>query len=152
MLKFCRTKYVGFEPESDKVLKIYGSLDDTIYSMQIEMKIQLPELIIRSLVGKMRRVTTPYCEEAKEFLKNAVGLKIEPGFQSQVKRLVGRPGCRHFGNLINECCESIIPALICMKYKEKKENDPKASIHNVFEELEELYPQIKTFCSTFSTF
>ena len=152
MLKFCRTKYVGFEPDSDKGLKIYGTLDDTIYSMQIEMKIQLPDLIISSLVGKMRRVTTPYCEEAKEFLKNAVGLKIEPGFQSQVKRLVGRPGCRHFGNLINECCESVVPALVCIKYKEKKEDNPKASIQEAFEEVREKYPQIREFCTVFSNF
>ena len=151
MLKFSRIKYVGFEPESNEVLKIYGTLDDTLYSMQIEMKIQLSDLIISSLVGKMRRFTTPYCEEAKDFLKNAVGLKIEPGFQSQVKRLVGRPGCRHFGNLINECCESVIPALICMKYKEKKDDNPKVSIHEAFEEVRKKYPQIKEFCTTFSS-
>ncbi|HUY00834.1 MAG TPA: DUF2889 domain-containing protein [Candidatus Deferrimicrobium sp.] len=152
MLKFCRTKFVGFELESEEFLKIYGTLDDTIYSMQIEMKIKLPELVIDSLTGTMRRITTPFCKEAINLLKNAIGLKIEPGFQSQVRRLVGRPGCRHFGNLINECLESIIPGIVCIKYKQLKENDSKASVQDAFEMVKASYPQIVTFCESFSTF
>jgi hypothetical protein len=152
MLKFCRTKYVGFEPESEEILKIYGTLDDTIYSMQIEMKIKLPELVIDSLTGIMRRITTPFCKEAINFLKNAVGLKIEPGFQSQVRRLVGRPGCRHFGNLINECLESIISGILCMKYKQLKENNPKVSVQDAFKMVKATYPQIATFCESLSAY
>jgi len=151
MLKFCRTKFVGFERESDDILKIYGTLDDTLYSMQIEIKLQLPELVIQSLTGKMRRFTTPFCEEATNFLTKGAGLKIEPGFQSKVKRLIGRPGCRHFANLINECCESIIPALICMKYKELHEENPEISIAEVIKEVKETYPQIASFCPTYSS-
>jgi hypothetical protein len=152
MLQFCRTKFVGFEQESPEVLKIFGTLDDTLYAMQIELKIKLPELIITTITGKMRRFTTPFCEEAQNFLKNAEGLKIEPGFQSQVRRMIGRPGCQHFGNLINECCESIIPALLCMKYKELKEKDPNIEVKAVFHQLKAIYPQMGNFCATFLHF
>jgi hypothetical protein len=141
---------VGFEQESEEILKIFGTLDDTLYAMQIEMKLQLPELVITSITGKMRRFTTPFCEEAQNFLKNAEGLKIEPGFQSQVKKLIGRPGCQHLGNLINECCESIIPALLYMKYKELKEKDPNVLMSEVFGQLKATYPQMESFCTTFS--
>jgi hypothetical protein len=152
MLQFCRTKFVGFEQESAELLKIYGTLDDTLYAMEIELTVKLPELVIIKITGKMRRYTTPFCEEAQNFLRNAEGLKIEPGFQSQVKKVVGRPGCQHLGNLINECCESIIPALLCMKYKELKEKNPNILMSEVFQQLKVIYPQMESFCATFSHF
>ncbi len=150
MLQFCRTKFVGFEWESDDCLKIYGTLDDNLYSMQIDIRIKLPELIIDSITGIMRRFTTPFCEASVDFLEKGKGITIEPGFQSKVKRLIGRPGCRHFGNLINECCEAIIPGLIGMKWKEKREDNPAIAINAVLDELVERYPQIGTFCPVFS--
>ena len=150
MLKFCRTKFVGYEFESETILKVFGTLDDTLYSMQVELRIELPELVVRSIRGNMRRFTTPFCEDATDFLKNAEGIKIEPGFQSIVKRLVGRPGCRHFGNLINECLESLFPALVCMRYKDEKENNPEVTMKEVLEQLKAEYPQINTYCTTFS--
>ena len=150
MLQFCRTKFVGFEWESNELLKIYGTLDDNLYSMQIDIRIKLPELIIDSITGIMRRFTTPFCETSVDFLEKGKGITIEPGFQSRVKRLIGRPGCRHFGNLINECCEAIIPGLIGMKWKEKREENPDITINDVLDELIERYPQIGTFCPVFS--
>ncbi|NHI91469.1 MAG: DUF2889 domain-containing protein [Candidatus Lokiarchaeota archaeon] len=147
MLKFCRTKFVGYEKQDNgTILKIFGTLDDTIYSMQVELQVKLPELEIISIEGRMRRVTTPFCEEAQEFLQNAVGLKVEPGFQSKVKRLIGRPGCRHYGNLLNECLESIIPGLISIKYKESLFSNPKITFETVINELITEYPQIEQFC------
>ena len=147
MLKFCRTKFVGYEKqEEDSVLKVFGTLDDTIYSMQVELQIKLPELEIISIQGKMRRVTTPFCKESQDFLKKAVGLKVVKGFQSNVKRLIGRPGCRHYGNIINECLESVIPCLISIKYKELSFSNPKITSNEVINELLIQFPQIKEFC------
>ncbi len=146
MLKFCRTKFVGYE-KNGNFLRIYGTLDDTIYSLQVDINVKLPELEIDSITGKMRRVTTPFCNDAQQFLQEAIGLKVESGFQSKVKRLIGRPGCRHYGNLINECLESIIPGLISIKYKQLKDNDQRITITNVIEELQNEFPQIKDFCT-----
>ena len=144
MLKFCRTKFVGYE-KKDNNLRIYGTLDDTIYSMQIDINVKLPELEVDFISGKMRRVTTPFCNEAQQFLQQAIGLKVEPGFQSKVKRLIGRPGCRHYGNLINECLESIIPGLVTIKYKEMLDINSDITIIDAIEELMQVYPQIKDF-------
>ncbi|MHA1785508.1 MAG: DUF2889 domain-containing protein [Candidatus Helarchaeota archaeon] len=147
MLKFCRTKFVGYEKNEDNtILKIFGTLDDTIYSMKVDLIVKLPELEITSISGEMRRVTTPFCNEAKDFLENAIGLKVESGFQSKIKRLIARPGCRHFGNLINECCESIVPGLISIKWKELRSSNPNVTIDEVTDELIKEFPQIESFC------
>ena len=148
LTNFCRTKFVGYEKEGD-VLRVYGTLDDNMYSMQVDLDIKLPELVIDYITGKMRRVTTPFCHEAQDFLQQAVGLKIEPGFQSKVKRLIGRPGCRHYGNLVNECLESIIPSLISIKYKELHDSNSKITVLDAIEELINDYPQVKEFCVGF---
>ncbi|MHA1131385.1 MAG: DUF2889 domain-containing protein [Candidatus Helarchaeota archaeon] len=150
MLQFCRTKFVGFEWISEDYLKIYGTLDDNLYSMQVDIKLKIPELIIESISGKMRRFTTPFCEDAINFLEKGKGIKIGSGFQSQVKRLIGRPGCRHFGNLINECCEAIIPGLVGMKLKEKREKNHLITLTEVLKELLEKYPQLGSYCSVLS--
>ena len=147
MLKFCRTKFVGYEKQEEgDILKIFGTLDDTIYSMQVDLEVKIPDLEIISIQGRMRRVTTPFCNEAQEFLHQAIGLKVERGFQSKVKRLIGRPGCRHYGNIINECLESIIPSLISIKYKESLFSNPKITFNEVIGDLITQYPQIKEFC------
>ena len=138
---------MGYEKQEDEdYLKVFGNLDDTIYSMQVELKVRLPELEIISIEGKMRRVTTPFCNEAQEFLKKSIGLKVEHGFQSKVKLLIGRPGCRHYGNIINECLESIIPCLISIKYKELSFSNPEITFDEVIKELLIQYPQIKEYC------
>ncbi|MHA1144174.1 MAG: DUF2889 domain-containing protein [Candidatus Helarchaeota archaeon] len=150
MLKFCRTKFVGYEKVDDETFKVFGTLDDTIYSMKVDLIIKLPNLEISAIQGEMRRFTTPFCEEGKAFLKKAIGLKIEPGFQSKVKRLIARPGCRHFGNLINECCEAIIPALLTQTYRDRKFDDPSITFDTIIQDLSEKYPAIKNYCSGFS--
>lgn len=150
-LQFCRTKFVGYEWGSAKELKIYGTLEDTLYSMRVDIRVKLPELQITSLTGQMRRFTTPFCEASVKFLEKGAGLKLEQGFESQVKRLIARPGCRHFGNLIIECCDSILPALLCMKHKELQEEDPTVSLHAAFEEIQTRYPQLAQFCPIFAT-
>jgi len=150
ILRFCRTKFVGYEWETSNILKIYGTLDDTLYSMQVEMKIKLPDLLIISLDGKMRRFTTPFCEESVKFLEKGIGLKVTEGFQHEIKRLIARPGCRHFGNLIVECLDSILPALFCMEYKQLRETDPSIPMSTVFKKIYTSYPQLASFCPQFS--
>jgi len=105
MLKFMRNKVVGIERRGEDTLWAYGVLDDDIYGVELEVSISLPDLVIRSIEGRFKRWTTPECPKAVPVLQQAVGFcALEEGFSQKVQKNIGRKGCRHFANLLVECC------------------------------------------------
>ncbi|MHA1790554.1 MAG: hypothetical protein ACTSXT_15175, partial [Candidatus Helarchaeota archaeon] len=92
----------------------------------------------------------PLCPPAVELLKKAEGLKIEQGVTSKIKREISRPGCRHFGNLLNECINSIVPAILTSEWREMKDNNIELSREEFIRKVTQKYPQIKNFCSILS--
>jgi predicted metal-dependent phosphoesterase TrpH len=105
MLKFMRNKTVGIERRDKDTLWAYGVLDDDIYGVELEVSIGLSDMVIRSIEGRFKRWTTPECPKAIPVLQHAVGFcALEEGFSQKVQKNIGRKGCRHFANLLVECC------------------------------------------------
>jgi predicted metal-dependent phosphoesterase TrpH len=105
MLKFMRNKVVGIERRDEDTLWAYGVLDDDIYGVELEVSIGLSDMVIRSIEGRFKRWTTPECPKAIPVLQQAVGFcALEQGFSQKVQKNIGRKGCRHFANLLVECC------------------------------------------------
>jgi predicted metal-dependent phosphoesterase TrpH len=105
MLKFMRNKTVGIERRDKETLWAYGVLDDDIYGVELEVSIGLSDMVIRSIEGRFKRWTTPECPKAIPVLQQAVGFcALEEGFSQKVQKNIGRKGCRHFANLLVECC------------------------------------------------
>jgi len=119
MLKYMRKKAVSVDLD-DGFLKVRGILDDDIYSLEIELSLDLRELKIRDLKGRWNRQTTNECSRALMFLNEAIGLGIrDAGFPRQVHKVVGRRACRHFANLLLECCEAASEAALILAWKEE---------------------------------
>jgi predicted metal-dependent phosphoesterase TrpH len=107
MLKFMRNKTVGIERRDKNTLWAYGVLDDDIYGVELEVSIGLGDMVIRSIEGRFKRWTTPECPKAIPVLQQAVGFcALEEGFSQKVQKNIGRKGCRHFANLLVECCSA----------------------------------------------
>jgi predicted metal-dependent phosphoesterase TrpH len=105
MLKFMRNKVVGIERMDGDTLQAYGVLDDDIYAVELDVSIGLSDMVIRSIEGRFKRWTTPECPKAIPVLQQAVGFcALEEGFSQKVHKSIGRKGCRHFANLLVECC------------------------------------------------
>jgi predicted metal-dependent phosphoesterase TrpH len=105
MLKFMRNKVVGIERKDEDTLQAYGVLEDDIYAVELEVSIGLSDMVIRSILGRFKRWTTPECPKAIPVLQQAVGFcALEEGFSQKVQKKIGRKGCRHFANLLVECC------------------------------------------------
>lgn len=149
MLTFSRSKIVGIEREGDTMLA-HGFLDDNIYSLELDVKVKLPELEIVSAEGKMRRHTTSVCPSAAAKLQNAVGLRIPAhDFSAKVKRVVGREGCRHFADLLLECCSSVAHASAYdewRKLRKKKDADKDGFLKHKLEST----PWMKDSCMVYS--
>ena len=123
MLKYSRNKLVSVVRKDKNILAVHGVLDDDIYSLDIDVSISISDLKIVALNGKWRRWTTPECPRAESFLQEAVGFRIEDGFTDKIHKIIGRKACRHFANLLIECCFSAKDAASIAKWDEAKKTN-----------------------------
>jgi predicted metal-dependent phosphoesterase TrpH len=124
MLRFERNKIIGIEKVDENTLVAHGMLDDDIYSIQMGVTFSLSELEILTIKGWWNRWTTPECPRATDFLKEAVGLRVEEeGFSQKVHKIIGRRACRHFANLLLECSHSAREAALVIRWEERRALD-----------------------------
>jgi predicted metal-dependent phosphoesterase TrpH len=129
MLKFARNKVVDVSLKDPDTFAVHGILDDDIYSVELDLEVRIGDLEIRGIEGKWHRWTTPECPRATQFLSEAVGFRIgEEGFGPKVHKVVGRKGCRHFANLLLECCHSVKEAVRILEWQKAKRENPDREI------------------------
>jgi len=150
MLKFTRTKYVGIErPEKGKIVA-HGILDDYIYGMRLDVEFSFPKYEITGIEGAMTRYTTPECPKADEILSNAVGMRLEPGYEDRIKKEIGRAGCRHYAALLIECCRSVMAASIGFARQDLEDEGLPVNDDSVRKRLLETLPMLKGSCMAYS--
>ena len=150
MLKFTRTKYVAIErPAKDRAVA-HGILDDYLYSMELDVEFSLPEYEITRISGNMKRFTTPECPRADEVLQKAVGMRIAPGINEKIKKEIGRAGCRHYGTLLMECCNSLICASIGFARQDLEDEGLPAADDSIRRRMLETVPTLRGGCMAYS--
>ncbi len=130
MLKFARNKLISAVRESHDTLKIHGVLDDDIYSLQIDMLLSIADLKILSVNGRWNRWTTPECQRAEPVLSQAAGFIIKEGIEDKIHKIIGRKGCRHFANLLIECCDSAKKAVLITRWDDAKKENPSLTFND----------------------
>ena len=129
MITFSRSQLVGVEFFDQDTARFHGIQDDHIYSMEVEMDVRISDGVITAIKGWMKRYTTPVCPKAVDLLQNAVGMSLrKPGWMDTVFREIGRKGCEHFAEIINECGRCLDQARITRDVKEALADDPSADI------------------------
>ncbi len=130
MLTYMRNKLVSIETPAENIFVAYGFLDDHIYSLETTFQVNGTDMTIEWLKGHWNRYTTPDCPRALDPLQGAVGLCLtDEGFSQSIHRIVGRKACRHFANLILECCDAIVKTGHMIENPEEApENDMESSI------------------------
>ena len=119
MRRFMRNKLLGIERQDDQTLVAHGVLDDDLYGLQVDLSVNINTMTILSIGGKWNRWTTPECPRAIPVLQEAVGLCIEgEGFSQDIQKTVNRKGCRHYANLVLECCDTLREAAVLLIYPE----------------------------------
>jgi len=106
MLQYMRNKLITVAREDENTLVVDGILDDDLYSLRVKVGISLCEMKIVSIEGNWNRWTTPECWRAIAPLQEAVGLRIQPGMRQNIQKTVSRKACRHFANVLLECCHA----------------------------------------------
>lgn len=149
MLIFSRTRLISVEPLDESTFLCHGLLDDYIYNMELNVEIKLPDFVITAISGKMKRITTSECQKAESKLKNAIGLSaLSPDFEAKVKRIVGRQGCRHFADLLMECCDSVMQLVTYGDWQQVSTKDSAAK-DAFWKKLLEGTPRLRNSCSAY---
>jgi predicted metal-dependent phosphoesterase TrpH len=105
MTGFIRNKLVSVRVLDDDTLLVHGILDDDIYGLEMDVFVDANELRIKEIEGKWNRWTTTECHRAILSLNEAIGFSMkEKSFTQKIHKTVGRNSCRHFANLLLECC------------------------------------------------
>ena len=128
MNKFSRNKLVSIVRKADDVFAVHGILDDDIYSLRINFTISISDLEILTIQGHWVRWTTSQCPRADNFLQEAVGMRIKEGFAQQVHRIIGRKACRHYANILLECCAAVEEAAIVARWEDARSESPKLTL------------------------
>ncbi|MBW1801287.1 MAG: PHP domain-containing protein [Deltaproteobacteria bacterium] len=144
MLSFMRNKLVTITRKDQSTLLAHGVLDDDIYGLELDVTIGIPSLRINGIEGKWNYWTTPECPRVIPFLQEAVGFSMgEDGFSQKVHKIIGRRACRHFANLLLECCHTAKEAAGLLKREDEKRNRPESVFEQGIDEEPEQTPSEK---------
>ena len=125
MITFNRSQVIGAEfPDVDTV-RFNGVLQDHIYSMEINMDVQIADGKILAIEGIMKRYTNFVCPQAVPVLKTATGISLrQNGWESRIMKEIGRKGCEHFAEIIIECGRCLDQARMTKDMWQALETDP----------------------------
>jgi len=128
MLEFMRNKRVSVACEDEENFTIQAELDDSIYSLELFLKVRIVDLKCLSIRGNFRRWTTPECPRALDFLDQAEGLFLTKGVEDRIHKTIGRTSCRHFANLLIECAHGAQQSRIMVQWHQARKKNPDLSI------------------------
>jgi Protein of unknown function (DUF2889) len=125
MITFSRSQVIGAEFPDDKTVRFNGSLEDHIYSMEINMDVQIADGKVLAIEGLMKRYTNFVCPQAVTVLQTAIGMSLrEDGWERRIMKDIGRKGCEHFAEIIIECGRSLDQACVTKDMWQALETDP----------------------------
>ena len=134
MLKFARNKLVSIYRKDEDTLLAHGILEDDIYGLEVDVAISISYLEILSIEGKWSRTENSECPRAIPFLQEAVGFRMDEGFSQKVRKTIGRKACRHFADIILECCDASQMAANVIRWESEKGKKPDLSFDEFFSE------------------
>ncbi len=103
---FFRNKHAGTE-NVDGGLRIRTTVEETFFSAEVELRVDLPSLDISAITGQIRRGIVPQCQGALSILDKVVGQRVYEGLTRRIDDLIGRAdGCTHMTNLVLESCHA----------------------------------------------
>lgn len=125
MITFNRSQVIGAEFPDDQTVRFNGVLEDHIYSMEINMDVQIADGRIIGIEGIMKRYTNFVCPRAVPLLQSAVGMSLRAdGWERRIMKEIGRKGCEHFAEIIIECGRCLDQARMSKDLWQALENDP----------------------------
>lgn len=72
-----------------------------LHNLRIKLRVKIPEMLIQDIEAEMIEVPREECRDILEAFQKIKGLKIEQGFSSKIKKILGGiEGCTHLVHLL----------------------------------------------------
>ncbi len=108
-LTFLRNKVVEVAPLSDGSLDVSFRLTDDLWKIEVQLKVQPPELEIIEANARSDRFPPQDCKTISELIKKIEGVSIGPGLRKITRGLLDGPdGCSMLADAVLECCNAVI--------------------------------------------
>ncbi len=125
MITFNRSQVITAEFPDEETIRFNGTLEDHIYSMEINMEVNIADGKILAIEGIMKRYTNFVCPQAVPVLQTAIGMSFrEDDCERRIMKEIGRKGCEHFAEIIIECGRCLDQAAMTKAMWQKLETDP----------------------------
>ncbi len=112
LLCFSRNRRTQVEKIDDTTLRADCTLQDTLTDAFLEITAKLPDLVITSIDGQVRRSPRKVCAEGSENLQKAVGVRIGAGMTEIINGTLRQTvGCEELIFMLEECCHAVILSL-----------------------------------------
>lgn len=145
MLHFTRMKNVVVQKSDENTFLAHGVLEDHIYAMEVTVAVRAPELTVTAVDGRINRYTTHRCPPGTKTLPTAVGLTWHDQITPEIKKQIGRPGCRHLATILAECLESVAWAVLADAWEAAAMENPAEKVAFIKEFLA-ANPQLAGAC------
>jgi hypothetical protein len=145
MSVYTRMKSVGVQKQGEDRRVVSGVLEDELYAMQCEIRVNWPELTIESVQSRMKRFTTTRCPLASGIFAGAEGWKIDSELEGKIKKELGRKGCRHMAALMLDCFRSLLRAELNRELRKAMETDPDVDKKALMDDFLNRYADLKNF-------
>ena len=124
MFEFMRNKVVDVARLDQDTLEVHGILDDSIYSLELNFRVNISDLVCSGVTGRWVRWTTPECPRSIDFLNEANGFCLKAGIDNKIHKTIGRRSCRHFANLFIECAHAVQETIKLLDWQEAQKENP----------------------------
>ena len=140
MFDFMRNKVVDVARLDQDTLEVHGILDDSIYSIELDFRVNISDVICSDIKGRWLRWTTPECPRAIDFLHEAEGFCLKAGIDDKIHKTIGRHACRHFANLFIECGYAVRETLKLLEWEDARKENPELTFEQFMGSSDETVP------------
>ena len=135
MLKYSRIKTCGVQQQGRDHRVVSGVLEDELYAMNCEIRVNWHSMTIDSVKTCMKRFTTDRCLLAENVFRNCEGWSIDSDLDSRIKKELGRNGCRHMAVLMVDCLNALVRAELARELAEALSKDSSLDRKSFVEEF-----------------
>jgi hypothetical protein len=111
ILDFSRNRCTSVEQLDEQTLRSVCRLQDTLMEAVVEIRLQLPDLEITDVRGKVIRGPRRENAPPTDLLQKVIGVRVGPGMSKIIKGLLGEfSQLDQLVYMLEECCHGVILA------------------------------------------
>jgi hypothetical protein len=145
MIEFARSKTVGVQAQGDDQWTAHGRLDDALYTIDLDVNVRRPDLVVTKAEARLVRYTTYRCPLAEPFAPKAVGQALGSGLERFIKDEIGKLGCRHMAQLFMDMVQAVARTEFARFHQAQTKENPERTPVETRAAFFEQYPDLKDF-------